>query len=161
MKLQELALRVGSLETEADAFVAARKTQGTSIREDVERIAKGGATAEYWSRLFSEQNPNRQGWSAKEQELEAALLDGSPEKFIVRADDKIVGAVAFYADTKSVHIEHLGSISSGAGTELMKRVQKFADRKKLPITLVPSTEAVGFYKKLGFTPTKQGNLWSK
>lgn len=138
-----------------------KQTQGTSIKEDVERIAKGGATAKYWSGLFSTQNPNRSSWSAKQQELEAALLDGSPEKFIIRDGDRIVGAVAFFADTEAVHIEHLGSISAGAGTTLMKRVQQFASRKKLPITLVPSTEAMGFYKKLGFTPTGRGNLWSK
>lgn len=140
----------------------AGKTQGTSIKEDVERISKGAATAEYWSNLFSEQNPNRASWTAKEQELEAALLDGSPEKFIVRDGHKIVGAVAFYADSKSVHVEHLGSISSGVGTELMKRVQKFADRKKLPITLVPSLVAKNFYKKLGFVPSPvRGDIWSK
>ena len=127
----------------------------------IERMPKGRPSSEYWASVFARQNPDRSLWSEHEQELEAAILDGSPEKFMIRDGDRIVGAVAFAAHDKSVHIEHLGSLAPTVGTQLMRRVEQFASRKKLPVTLVPSDVAAGFYKKLGYAPTGRGNLWSK
>jgi GNAT superfamily N-acetyltransferase len=128
--------------------------------ESVERVPKGQASALYWANQLAEQNGKRSLWKHDLVEIEAALLDGSSEKFMIQNDNRIVGAIAFSTNDTSIHIEHLGSVQKGVGTLLMKRAEAFAARKKLPVTLVPNKTSLGFYEKLGYKPAGKGDLWS-
>lgn len=125
----------------------------------IEKIPAGHASAMYWAKVFAAQSGRTS--DANTAELEAAILDGAKNKFMMREGDLILGAIAFNSDEQSVHIEHLGSLAPGVGTALLQRAESFAKRKKLPVTLVPSSVALGFYTKHGYVHTGPGALWKK
>jgi N-acetylglutamate synthase-like GNAT family acetyltransferase len=121
-----------------------------------EKISKGYATAAYYSSEFTKQNLNE--WSFNHDELNAALLDQAPNKFIVQDNNRIVGAIAFNVHDDCINIEHVGSLQAGVGSLLMKRAEDFARRKKLKVTLVSSDVAKGFYAKRGYKSVDSSQL---
>ena len=126
--------------------------RATSIEASgIEKLPTGSSSAMYWAKKFElQQSTPRPNWGPHEEEIEAAILDGAEYKYIYTVNELIVGAIAFNNVDTSIHVEHLGSLQKGVGSALMQVVEKFARRKKLFVTLIPSNIAQGFYKKLGY-----------
>jgi histone acetyltransferase (RNA polymerase elongator complex component) len=102
------------------------------------------------AREFMKQNPDRSSWSSNAQELEAALLSGAQEKYVVRQGKKIIAAIAYERDEDGYFVDHLGSMVKGHGSKLMNDLKRKAVRDGVDIILTSSIEAEGFYQKLGF-----------
>jgi histone acetyltransferase (RNA polymerase elongator complex component) len=121
------------------------------LKEEIEKLPKGEASAMYWARRFEEENFHDEKVE-NHSELEAALLDNVPHKWAKIEDHRIAAAISFSED-EAIHISHFGSILPGAGAELLTAVERFAKRKKKNVTLVSSKIAASYYEKRGYKRT--------
>ena len=121
-----------------------------STQFDSLKIPHGWASAKYWVSVFDKQL-NRRANTPSEIEIEAAILDDAPIKYLVKKENNIVGAISYGIKDEFVEVTHLGSLSAGVGTFLMHKAISYAKRMKLELSLESSAEAIGFYKKLGLT----------
>lgn len=100
---------------------------------------------------FASERGSSTTWTPNETELEAALLSQYPKKIVSRsADGKVVAALSYSVEGKSLHVDHFGSVQKGAGSPLFNHILTEADKKGLNVTLVPSEVAQTFYDRYGF-----------
>lgn len=87
-------------------------------------------------------------------EISSAILSGAKQKYAVWEGSKIIAAAAFGVNEDAVNavveLHHIGSLRSGFGSSLMKKVKEFAARKRLPIRANIHEDAKKFYEKHGF-----------
>lgn len=88
----------------------------------------------------------------------AALREDTNLAVRALVDNRGIAAVASYtAYSDRLHIFSLGSIEAGAGSMLMGSLEAMADVFKLPVTVLATKKAVGFYEKRGYKPSaRQG-----
>jgi hypothetical protein len=102
------------------------------------------------------------GAESAKNEAAAAVLSGTNNKFIVYDGPKIAGAAAYNIDdaSKTVFIDHVGSLIKGTGRQMVQEIEKNAP-KGYKVVLTSSDEAKGFWDKLGYKPTGEGSLLAK
>ena len=113
---------------------------------------------------FTESRQGRQLYTAHETLIEEALFDQEAEFMVARNSKGQISAVMSFRtdeDSWSLHVEHIGSLEKGAGGSLMRGLMSRADESGMSITLVSSSGARGFYEKLGFKPTGEGDMYSR
>jgi hypothetical protein len=88
----------------------------------------------------------------------AALREDTSLAVRALVDNRGIAAVASYIAYKDrFHIFSLGSIEAGCGSLLMDNLEHMASVFKLPVTVLATKKAVGFYEKRGYKPmARQG-----
>lgn len=62
----------------------------------------------------------------------------------------VVGAVSYSIEPDAVQVYSLGSRQRGAGSRLMRHVERRAQQLGIPVKLAAERSAVGFYARRGF-----------
>lgn len=87
------------------------------------------------------------------------VVSGNEVRVIVDAGGDLRGAISFIANRDDyVYVRNLGSMIKGGGTQLLREAARAADDAGVPLRLVPSDSAVGFYEKLGFKDLGNGEV---
>ncbi len=96
---------------------------------------------------------------AQKDQMEDALTKPSDHKVAIKGvEGEITAAGAFNLIDGVVKITHLGSTGNGQGKAIVDYVKHFAKVNQAKTIKLDSTNnAVGFYKKMGFTATGENN----
>lgn len=107
--------------------------------------------------VYEFQDQPKKGSDHAREEIEKAIISQG-ETYIVRdKQNNIVAAMTLAPPEDDITIMDIGSIEPGAGSVLIQLAAKRALSKKLPLKLGAHPDAIGFYKKLGFTSIKSSN----
>lgn len=69
---------------------------------------------------------------------------------VLDARGRIVGAVSYSVEKDRVRVYSLGSIQRGAGSQLMRHVERRAEKLNVPVRLASERSALGFYEQRGY-----------
>lgn len=117
-----------------------------------EVVTKNGAAAVKNPAMALEQNANAAFQIGEALDAAKYTINGGKVYALKDPDNKLVAAISYgtTGSGQNLHIENVGSVAPGAGTQAMKLVIDDAAKTGKGITLNSEPEANGFYEKLGF-----------
>lgn len=86
------------------------------------------------------------------EEMGLAITDPDSKSLVHKVGNDIKGAVSYSLDQNGVEIGHIGSVSPGTGSELVRRVEQIAAENGSPrVFLSSAPHSKGFWQHLGYT----------